>query len=234
MNKIKHLGIILDGNGRWAKKRGLNRSLGHKEGLNTLEQIVPVIFNNGIEILSIFVFSTENFKRPEAEVNYLMKLFSNNFDKLNNICNKNNIKIVFSGRVENLPKSVLKTEEKLVLSTKNNHRGILNICLNYGGQSEMVDMVKKIIDEKVPSSEINEEMLYKYLYQDLPPMDLLIRTGGNKRISNFMLYSLAYSELYFTDTYFPDFNEEELLKALSIYNHTERRFGGLKDETKSN
>ena len=234
MNKIKHLGIILDGNGRWAKKRGLNRSLGHKEGLNTLEQIVPVIFNNGIEILSIFVFSTENFKRPEAEVNYLMKLFSNNFDKLNNICNKNNIKIVFSGRVENLPKSVLKTEEKLVQSTKNNNRGILNICLNYGGQSEIVDMVKKIIDEKVPSDKINEEVLYKYLYQDLPPMDLLIRTGGNKRISNFMLYSLAYSELYFTDTYFPDFNEEELLKALNIYNHTERRFGGLKDETKSN
>lgn len=234
MNKIRHLGIILDGNGRWAKKRGLNRSLGHKEGLNTLEKIVPVIFKNGIEVLSIFVFSTENFKRPESEVNYLMKLFSNNFDKLNNICNKNNIKIVFSGRIENLPKSVLETEEKLTLNTKNNSKGILNICLNYGGQSEIVDMIKKIIDLKVPSSEINEEMLYKYLYQDLPPMDLLIRTGGNKRISNFMLYSLAYSELYFTDTYFPDFNEEELLKALNIYNHTERRFGGLKDETKSN
>lgn len=229
----KHVGIILDGNGRWAKARGLSRSMGHKEGLNTLEELVPSIYNSGVEVLSIYVFSTENFKRPKKEVDYLMGLFANNFDRLETICNANNIKILFSGRKENLSKKVLEVEEQLEENTKMNTRGILNICLNYGGMCELVDMTKKIITEQVPVEEIDEEILRKHLYQELPLLDLLIRTGGEMRVSNFMLYQLAYAELYFTNVYFPDFKEEEWKKALTAYQHRDRRFGGIKDETKS-
>lgn len=229
-----HVGIILDGNGRWAKERGLGRSMGHKEGLNTLEKLIPYIYNKGVSIVSIYVFSTENFMRPKAEVDYLMTLFSKNFKHLEQLCQENQIKILFSGRREPLSKSVLKMEEELMTNTKDNTRGTLNICLNYGGLSEIVDMVKKINDADININEIDEQTIYKYLYQNLPPLDLLIRTGGEKRISNFMLCQMAYAELYFTDIYFPDFKPIEFQKALDSYQKRDRRFGGVKDETKSN
>lgn len=236
MNEVKiphHVGIILDGNGRWAKERGLARSMGHKEGLHTLEKLVPYIYEKGVSIISVYAFSTENFKRSKVEVDYLMKLFSSNFEQLKNLCQENNIKILFSGRKEPLPKSVLVMEENLMNYTKDNTRGILNICLNYGGLSEIVDMIKKIKLENVDIDQLNEQTLYHYLYQDLPPLDLLIRTGGEQRISNFMLCSVAYAEFYFTDVYFPDFTREEFDKALDSYQRRDRRFGGVKDETKS-
>ncbi len=233
INIPHHIGIILDGNGRWAKERGLGRSLGHKEGLKTLEELIPYIYKQGVSIISIYVFSTENFKRPKPEVDYLMSLFSNNFKHLEELCQENHIKILFSGRKEHLSNSVMAMEESLMENTKNNTRGILNICLNYGGLSEMVDMVKKVVKENVDLNTLNEQTIYQYLYQPLPPLDLLIRTGGEKRISNFMLCSLAYAELYFTDVYFPDFKPEEFQKALDSYQKRDRRFGGVKDETKS-
>ena len=224
----KHVGIILDGNGRWAKARGLSRSMGHKEGLNTLEELVPTIYNIGVEVLSIYVFSTENFKRTKKEVDYLMGLFSNNFDRLESICNKNNIKILFSGRKDHLSKKVLDVEDRLEENTKTNTRGILNICLNYGGMCELVDMTKKIVSEGISVEEINEEVLRSHLYQELPLLDLLIRTGGEMRVSNFMLYQLAYAEFYFTDVYFPDFKEKDLDKAIKNYKNRKRTYGERK------
>lgn len=228
-----HVGIILDGNGRWAEARGLTRSMGHKEGLHTLEKLIPVIYQEGVSIVSIYVFSTENFKRPKKEVDYLMKLFSSNFKHLEELCIENNIQILFSGRKEPLSSRVIAMEEELMKNTKKNTRGILNICLNYGGMSEIVDMVKKIVDANLDINEVTESTIYHYLYQDLPPIDLLIRTGGEQRISNFMLYQMAYAEMYFTKVYFPDFTEENLKKALDSYRYRNRRFGGVKNETKS-
>lgn len=179
MNEIKipkHLGIILDGNGRWAQAKGLNRSMGHKEGLKTLEKLIPYIYKQGVSIISIYVFSTENFKRPKNEVDYLMYLFSSKFKHLEKICQENDIRILFSGRKENLAEDVLHIEEELMEHTKNNVQGVLNICLNYGGLSEIVDMVKHLTQEEINT--LNEQNIYQYLYQDLPPLDLLIRTGG--------------------------------------------------------
>lgn len=236
MNDVKiphHVGIILDGNGRWAKTRGLNRSMGHKEGLHTLEELLPYVYEQGVFIVSIYVFSTENFKRSKEEVDYLMKLFASNMKPLKNICMKNDIKILFSGRKNPLSKEVLKTEDKLMDDTKDNKRGILNICLNYGCLSEIVDMIHKISEENIDVKSIDEGTIYHYLYQDLPPLDLLIRTGGEQRLSNFMLCQMAYAEMYFTDVYFPDFKKDEFRKALETYQNRDRRFGGVKNEAKS-
>jgi undecaprenyl diphosphate synthase len=224
-----HVGIIMDGNGRWATKRGLSRSAGHLEGSKTSKKLIEYGFNKGIKVISIFAFSTENFKRSKEEVDYLMNLFVLMFKTNFNIFIENGIKIIFSGRKIGLPNKVVKSMESLESRTKDNNRGILNICLNYGGQDEIVDVVKSI-SSKVKSNEIDiesidKELINKYLYNDLPPIDLLIRTSGEYRISNFMLWQIAYSELYFTDTLFPDFNELELDKALEEYSKRNRRFG---------
>lgn len=230
MENLKHVAIILDGNGRWAKKRGLPRSLGHKAGAENLNKLAKYALEKGIEVLSVFAFSTENFKRSEEEVNYLMNLFTSNFKRDKNYFNKLNIKVVFSGRKEPLKNEVLEAISELVEITKNNTGGIFNICLNYGGQAEIVDAAKKISDDiinkKITKDDIDENSFYKYLYNNLPPIDFMIRTSGEERISNFMLYSLAYSEVYFTDTYFPDFDEKEFDKALLVYENRNRRFGG--------
>ncbi len=232
-----HLAIIVDGNGRWAQERGKSRSMGHKAGADNLNKISKYAFSRGVKILSIFVFSTENFKRSEEEVNYLMDLFvtsfNRNFSKLKN----ENVKIVFSGRKEPLPNKVLKAMNKLVEETKNNNGHILNICLNYGGQSEIVDAAKKIsydvVNNKLTIEEIDEQLFSKYLYNYLDPIDLLIRTSGELRISNFMLWQLSYAEFYFTKTYFPAFDEEAFNTAILDYNKRDRRFGGIKYENKN-
>jgi len=219
----------MDGNGRWATKRGLSRSAGHLEGSKTSKKLIEYGFNKGIKVISIFAFSTENFKRSKEEIDYLMNLFVLMFKTNFNIFIENGIKIVFSGKKMGLPSKVIKSIESLESRTKDNTRGILNICLNYGGQDEIVDVVKTI-SSKVKSNEIDiesidKELINKYLYNDLPPIDLLIRTSGEYRISNFMLWQIAYSELYFTDALFPDFNELELDKALEEYSKRNRRFG---------
>jgi undecaprenyl diphosphate synthase len=222
-----HIAIILDGNGRWATKRGLPRSAGHKEGSKTLLKLVEHIFKKGIKVLSVFAFSTENFKRNKEEVDYLMNLFIKMFKTQFKRLKKENIKVIFSGRKNNLPANVIESMNAIENDTKDNEY-IFNICLNYGGQHEIVDAVKKIINDKVDINSIDTETFKHYLYNDLPDIDLLIRTGGEKRISNFMLYLLSYSELYFTDTYFPDFNGSEFDKAIDEFNNRERRFGGVK------
>lgn len=221
-----HVGIIMDGNGRWAKERGLNRSKGHEAGYKTLKTTAKYILDSGVKVLSVFAFSTENFNRPKKEVDFLMNLFIKGFKKDSAFFNKENIKVVFSGRKEPLKKDVIDTMEYLSESTKNNTKGILNICLNYGGRSEMVDAVNHIIKDNL--KEVDEEVINNYLYNKLPDIDLLIRTSGEVRISNFMLWQLSYAELYFPKCYFPDFNQEEFDKALLEYTKRDRRFGSVK------
>lgn len=224
-----HVGIILDGNGRWATERGLKRSEGHKAGFETLKILSKHVFTRGVKVLSVFAFSTENFNRTKDEVDYLMNLFLKGFKSSIKEFNKNNIKVVFSGRKEPLSDKVYKSMKSLEKETLNNTGGILNICLNYGGQTEIVDTTKKLIndvlDGKLKTEDITPEIFMKNLYNDLPPMDFLIRTSGEIRISNFMLFSLAYAEMYFPLTYFPDFKEDEFDKALEEYTKRDRRFG---------
>lgn len=228
----RHVGIIMDGNGRWAKMRGKKRSFGHLEGSKTLENIALYAIEYGVQVLSVYAFSTDNFKRSKEEVDYLMDLFITMFNKKMKKIKDNDIKVIFSGRRKPLREDVLASMDKIVEETKNNKRGILNICLNYGGQEEIVDATKKIVElvnnGELNIDEIDKNNFYKYLYNDLPPLDLLIRTSGEYRLSNFMPYQSTYSEFYFTDTLFPDFNNQEFDKAIESYNKRERRFGNAK------
>ena len=230
MNVPKHVAIIMDGNGRWATNRGLKRSMGHLEGSKTLEKLAIHAIDMGVKILSVYAFSTDNFKRSKEEVDYLMDLFIKMFNTKFEKINKKGIKVVISGRKENLRAAVIDAINTIEEKTKNNSAGILNICLNYGGQEEIIDGAIKLAEDIKNGLDIKsftKEDFYHYLYQDLPPIDLLIRTGGELRLSNFMLYELSYSEFYFTNTLFPDFDKSEFNKALFMYEHTDRRFGGL-------
>jgi len=234
MEELKHLGIIMDGNGRWAKKRGFKRSLGHKEGSKTLEKLCLHLVDTDIKYLSVFAFSTENFKRDKEEVDYLMDLFITMFQKEFKKLKEKGVKVVFSGRKNPLRQDVLDSMDKIVEETKNNDNLVLNICLNYGGHSEIVDATKKIcndiLNNKITIDEIDESIIEKNLYQQLPPLDLLIRTSGEYRISNFMLWQMSYSELYFTNTLFPDLSTKELDEIIEAYYHRDRKFGGVKNE----
>lgn len=236
MNVPHHVAIIMDGNGRWAESRGLKRSAGHLEGSKTLEKLAIHAMDIGVKVLSVYAFSTDNFKRSEEEVNYLMdlvvKYFNKKFDKID----KRGIKVVISGRKEPLRKDVLEAIHNIEEKTKENKEGILNICLNYGGQEEIIDGAIKLaqdIQNGLDIKNFKREDFYHYLYHDLPPIDLLIRTGGEERVSNFMLYQMSYSEFYFTKTYFPDFGKSELNKALFMYENRNRRFGGIPNEKSS-
>lgn len=230
INIPNHVAIIMDGNGRWATKRGLNRSMGHLEGSKTLEKLGTYILKRGVKVLSVFAFSTENFKRSDEEVDYLMNLFIDMFTKKCKRFKKEGIKVIFSGREKPLRKDVLKAMDTLQKETENNKNGILNICLNYGGQEEIIDASKKIAEDYkkgiLDLDSLNKETFAKYLYNDLPPIDLLIRTSGELRISNFMLYQMAYSEMTFPNILFPDFKGKEFDIALEEYQKRNRRFGG--------
>jgi len=235
MNEIEykipsHVAIILDGNGRWALKRGLKRSMGHKAGFDNLKSLSDYIFERGVKILSIFAFSTENFKRDKEEVDYLMNLLVKKFRQLIN--KKNSVKIIFSGRRMGLREDVLKAIEEIEEKTKNNEDHIFNICFNFGGKFDLIDAAKAIAidykNNKINLDTLDEKTFNNYLYNEIPDIDLLIRTSGELRISNFMLYQMAYAEMYFPDTLFPDFNKKEFDRALDVYNKRDRRFGGIK------
>ncbi len=233
MNEIdlpKHVAIIMDGNRRWAKEKGKDPSSGHLAGAKNLEKLCIHILKKGIKTLSVFAFSTENFKRDQKEVDYLMELLKRFLKSNISEVKKNNIRIVISGRENGLRSDIIEIIEDTEKETMNNTGGILNICLNYGGQQEIVDASKKIAklyaDGKIDLDELDVKSFYQYLYKDLDPIDFVIRTSGEERISNFLIYQLAYSELYFTDKYFPDFDGEEFDKALDEYKRRQRRFGG--------
>ncbi len=229
MNKLNHLAIIVDGNGRWAKSIGKIRSYGHLKGYENLKKIINYVNDNlDIKYISLFVFSTENFKRSKDEVDYLMNLFKKGFKEEKDVYIKKNMKVVFSYKKEGLSKDIISIIEEVESSTKDNTGLVVNFCLNYGGRSEIVDACKKIIDDKINKNDITEDLFKDYLYNKLPDIDLMIRTSGEQRISNFMLWSLSYSELYFTKTYFPAFTTTELLEIIDDFNNRDRRYGNAK------
>lgn len=225
-----HVAIIMDGNRRWAKMRNKNSLDGHKAGAENLRKLGPYILSKGVKFLSVFAFSTENFKRSADEVKYLMDMIIYEFNHNAKVFMDKNVKVVFSGRREGLRDDVLKSMDNIEAKTKNNDGGILNICINYGGQAEIIDAIKNInkdvLSGKIELDSIDEDIVNHHLYQNLPPVDYMIRTSGEYRISNYMLWQLAYAELLFADAFFPDFNSEEFDKALEEYFLRERRYGG--------
>lgn len=231
MSELKHVGIIVDGNGRWAISRNKKRSEGHLEGSKNLEKLILKISESDIKVLSLYVFSTENFKRDKNEVDYLMNLFTKWFKIINKKYKNKNIKVLFSGRKENLDKKIIKEIESLEHDTEDNTGLIVNFCLNYGGRAEIVDATKKIyndvVNNKIDINDLDENIFSKYLYKNLPDLDLLIRTSGEQRVSNFMLWQLSYAELFFTNTLFPDFTYEEFIDIVNSYKNRDRRFGGI-------
>ena len=226
MNNIivpNHIGIIMDGNRRWAKEKKKKTIEGHLAGANRIISLAKYIFDKGVKYLSIYAFSTENFNRSAEEVSYLMGLIIKFFNERVNELHDYNIHIVVSGLSDNLSKEVLKCIDNVVDLTKDNTGGVLNVCLNYGGRREIVDAINKIKEANIT---VTEDNFGKYLYNDLPDLDFVIRTSGEERISNFMLWQISYAEFYFPKVYFPDFDEKEFDKALEIYNNRNRRFGG--------
>ena len=226
-----HVAIIVDGNRRWARQRGKIASLGHKAGFERLKGICRhALTIREVQVLSLYVFSTENFARDVKEVGYLMDLFANNFRTLTEEMNEQNCKVVFSGRREGLQKRVCDAMDYMTNLTKNNTRGIVNFCLNYGGHAELTDAMRAIAGEvqagSLAPADITEEVIQRHLYQDLPPVDLLIRTSGELRLSNFLLWQVAYAEFYTTPTLFPDFTDAEFDAALEEYARRDRRMGG--------
>ena len=224
MNDLNHIAFIMDGNGRWGLKKKRSRNFGHLGGVKTVQKIVEASIILKVPIISFYVFSTENWKRPKSEINYLFNLINVYFKKeINNII-KNNIKIVFSGRLNSLPAKIKNTLKKVTTQTKKNNKLIINLAINYGFKTELIDAIKKI---NINSKKIKEEHIDKNLYSDLAFPDILIRTGGQKRLSNFMLWQLAYTEIFFIDKLWPDFTKKDLKIIISKYYKIKRNFGGI-------
>ena len=226
-----HAAIIVDGNRRWARQRMLPASFGHKAGFDRLKEISRHALEDcGIHVLSLYVFSTENFARDIKEVNYLMDLFTNNFRTIAEEMNERGCKVLFSGRREGLQPRVLDAMDYMTNLTKDNQEGIVNFCLNYGSHAELTDAMRRIArevrDGALDPDAVNEATIESHLYHDLPPVDLMIRTSGEERLSNFLLWQCAYAEFYFTPVLFPDFTNECFDQALEEYARRDRRMGG--------
>lgn len=230
----QHLAIIMDGNGRWAKKQNKPRSYGHYMGTENVRNIAIAANHAGVKYLTLYAFSTENWIRPKEEINYLMGIPAIFFDSFLKELMANNIKITTIGQLDAFPESTRKVFDQAIKDTAGNTGMILNFAMNYGGRKEIVLAVQKIIEDKLPSDQINEETIGKYLMtSDLPDVDYLIRTSGEYRISNFLLWQIAYAEMYFTDVLWPDFDEQQLHLALDEYKKRHRRFGGLDHENQN-
>ncbi|MCK4251468.1 isoprenyl transferase [candidate division WOR-3 bacterium] len=234
MHEIKHVAIIMDGNGRWAKKRGLPRALGHRQGVESLRAIVKASQKMGIKFLTLYTFSTENWQRPEGEVKFLMKMFKEMLVKETPKLHKNKVRINAIGRIDTLDSAAIKALDHALTLTRNNDEIVMTLCLSYGGRSEIVDAVKKIIEqdrnEHLDLDNLDEKTFAKFLYDPtLPEPDLLIRTGAENRarISNFLLWQIAYSEIYFTKILWPDFRKNEFIKAIDEFKKRERLFGRI-------
>ena len=233
MDKLpRHIGIIMDGNGRWAKKRNLPRFFGHREGALRVLDIIEECYNLKISNLTLYAFSTENWKRPKTEVDHLMKLLAGFIEKNILEMHKNEIRLCVIGDVSAFSDTLRNIIEKALKLTENNSKMIVNVALNYGGQDEIVRAAKNIAslvkEDKIKVEDITKELFEKNLYtSEQPPLDLLIRPSGELRVSNFMLYQLAYAEFWFSDILWPDFKEDELHRALLDYQKRNRRFGGI-------
>lgn len=236
-NLPKHLAIIMDGNGRWAKQQGFLRAFGHENGTKSVKETIKNCAKLGIEFLTLYAFSTENWNRPKLEVDALMKILINSLRKELPTLQENNIKLNAIGNLEKLPKSAQKELMDVIEKTKNNTRLTLTLALSYGSREELVNAVK-IISDKVKNNiisldAIDDSIINEHLYtQNLPDVDLLIRTSGEHRISNFLLWQIAYAELYFTDVLWPDFKEQDLYEAIISYQKRERRFGKTSEQIK--
>lgn len=228
----EHIAIIMDGNGRWAKKRALPRMAGHKEGMNVVRKMTQLANRLGVKALTLYAFSTENWKRPIKEVDYLMKLPVEFLDTFLPELIQENVRVNIMGDVENLPPHTKTAVEKAMSDTRNNDGLVLNLAFNYGSRAEILLAVQKISCDvkngKISEEEITEQVFSSYLMAgDINDPDLLIRTSGEIRLSNFMLWQLAYTEFYFTDVLWPDFSDEDLIEAIKVYQARSRRFGGI-------
>lgn len=233
----KHLAIIMDGNGRWAKKQGMMRVFGHENGTKSVRTTVEACARLGIENLTLYAFSTENWNRPKLEVDTLMKLLMSSLKKELKTLQENNIRLNSIGSLEMLPATARKSLLEVIEKTKNNTRMTLTLALSYGSRDEIIQAVReisaKVKNNIILPGDIDESTINNHLYtQNLPDVDLLIRTSGEHRISNFLLWQIAYAELYFTDVLWPDFGEKELYDALADYQKRERRFGKTSEQIK--
>ncbi len=229
----KHVAFIMDGNGRWAKKRGLVRTAGHEEGAKRVQDLARNAKEFGIKVVTVYTFSTENWKRPKEEVDYIFNLVKKLLIEGKEDFMKNNVRVYFIGKIDELDEDFRKLIYETMEETKNNDGITLNFAFNYGGRSEITEMVKNIANDcvtnKIKVDDINEKLIDSYLMtKDLPPIDLMVRTSGEVRLSNFLLWQLAYSELIFTGTYWPDFDKKNLEKILIEFQSRNRRYGGLK------
>jgi undecaprenyl diphosphate synthase len=221
-----HVAIIMDGNGRWAQSRGLPRLMGHRQGVENIRRILNASVEFGIKYLTIYAFSTENWSRPLDEVRGLMTILEQTIQRETPELHKNGVRIRHLGRMDGLSPHLQKLIREAVALTANNERLTLNVAFNYGGRAEIIDAVKRVVADGIPVERINEELFTRYLYTgDTPDPDLVIRTAGEMRLSNYLLWQAAYAEYYATPTYWPDFDRDELYKAISTYSQRERRFG---------
>lgn len=226
--KLTHLAIIMDGNGRWAVKRKKPRLYGHKAGIESFKRVIQACYELNIKVLSVFAFSTENWSRPQEEVDGIMKLIEDFCNEDISKLIENGVKVVTMGNLAKLPNKLQTSLNNIIEKTKNNYKLILNIGINYGARAEIVRAVNNIIKDNV--QEVSEQTFKSYLYTNtLPDPDLIIRASGEKRLSNFMLYQCAYSEFYFPKVHWPDFNKKVIQKAIKVYQKRNRRFGGLKN-----
>ena len=228
----QHVAVILDGNGRWAKRKGIPRAMGHKAGCETLEKMVRIASDTGIRYFTVYGFSTENWKRPKDEVDALMKLLRQYLKDCIKRSMKNNMCVKVLGDVTPLDDDLKESIQKLEEVSKNNTGLHFQVALNYGSRDEMLRAMKKLVEDIAAgdksADDISEDLFQEYLdTKGIPDPDLLIRTSGEERLSNFLLWQLAYTEFYFTDVLWPDFNKKELQKAIAYYNHRDRRFGGV-------
>lgn len=222
----RHVAIIMDGNGRWAKKRGLPRSEGHRQGTENLREILRAAVEFGVEIMTIYAFSTENWSRPRREVALLLRILEMVIDRELKELNEEGVQIRHIGEIDGIPDRLARKVQQACDATRDNTRLILNVAFNYGGRDEIVHAVQEIIRRGIPADQVTEDVISKHLYTaDLPDPDLIIRTSGEYRLSNFLIWQGSYSEYYYTDVYWPDFKKGELYKALVDFNSRRRRFG---------
>lgn len=234
-NLPQHIAIIMDGNGRWAKKQGLMRAMGHEKGTKAVREVVEACSEIGVKNLTLYAFSTENWNRPKLEVDTLMKLLVSSLKKEIKTLQDNNIRLNAIGRLENLPAKAHKELTEVINKTRNNDRMTLTLALSYGSREELTNAVKEIAKNvengEISAKAIDESVINKHLYtQNLPDVDLLIRTSGEQRISNFLLWQIAYAELYFTEILWPDYRKDDLFEAIYNYQNRERRFGKTSEQ----
>ena len=236
-NIPKHVAVIMDGNGRWAKDKGMNRIFGHKNAITAVRDTIEAAAEIGTEAITLYAFSTENWKRPKLEVNALMGLLINSLNKELSTLQKNEVRLNTIGDINTLPNNAQKTLKEVVSKTKNNKKIVLTLALSYGAREEIVNTIKniskKVVNKELIIEEIDEKIINNHLYTfNLPDVDLMIRTSGEQRISNFLLWQMAYAELYFTNILWPDFRKEHFYDAIIEYQNRERRFGKTSEQIK--